>query len=109
MADTLKGTKHQLTGTGDVVLATSANVGTTILSVSLCNTESDDPCTFTLRVRDGGSGDGYYIYHTQSLPSYGTFVHNAKICLLPSDTLEANLDASSQVVDVYVSKLEQTS
>jgi len=27
MADTLKGTKHQLTGTGDVVLATSANGG----------------------------------------------------------------------------------
>jgi len=108
MADTLKGTKHQLTGTGDVTIATSANVGTTILSVSLCNTESDDPCTFTLRVRDNGSAD-YYIYHTQSLPSYGTFVHNAKICLLPNDILVANLDAASQVVDVYVSKLEQTS
>ena len=108
MADTLKGTKHQLTGTGDVTLVTSANVGTTVLSVTLCNTEGDDPCTFTLRVRDNGSTD-YYIYHTQSLPSYATFVHNAKICLLPNDLLVANLDAANQVVDVYISKLEQTS
>ena len=108
MADTLKGTKHQLTGTSEVTIVTSANVGTTVLSITLCNTESADDCSFSLRVKDNGSTD-YFIYDTQSLPSYSTFVHNAKTCLMPNDTITANLDDSNQVVDVYVSKLEQTS
>ena len=90
----------------DVTVCTGASIASTVLSVSLCNTEAADDGTFDMRVRDGGSTD-YYIYKTQSLPSEATFIHNDKIILLPSDILVVN-SSSGQDIDVVVSYLEQT-
>ena len=90
----------------DVTVCTGASIASTVLSVSICNTEASDDGTFDMRVRDGGSTD-YYIYKTQSLPSESTFIHNEKIILLPSDILVVN-SSSGQDIDVVVSYLEQT-
>jgi len=106
MGDLLKVQFATVTNT-DVTVCTGAAVSCTVLSVSLCNTEAADDGTFDMRVRDGGAGDGYYIYKTQSLPSEATFVHNDKIILLPTDILVVN-SSSGQDIDVVVSYLEQT-
>ena len=90
----------------DVTVCTGASIASTVLSVSLCNTEAADDGTFDMRVRDGG-GTEYFIYKTQSLPSEATFIHNDKIILLPSDILVVN-SSSGQDIDVVVSYLEQT-
>jgi hypothetical protein len=91
----------------DTTVCTGASIASTVLSVSLCNTEAADDGTFDMRVRDGGSGDGYYIYKTQSLPSESTFIHNDKIILMTTDTLVVN-SSSGQDIDIVVSYLEQT-
>ena len=91
----------------DTVVCTGASVASTVLSVSICNTEASDDGTFDMRVRDDGAGEGYYVYKTQPLPSEATFIHNDKIILLPNDTLVVNSSAG-QDIDVVVSYLEQT-
>jgi len=112
MADTLKVAFATVTGTsgvGDsedqILLADGATV--TVLSVSLCNTETADDADFDLYIKDNNSAISY-IYKSQSLPSLATFVHTAKIVLEDTDTLNCVLSADSQDIDVVMSYLNQT-
>lgn len=113
MADTLKVAYATVTGTsgvGDsedqILLADGSTV--TVLSVTLCNTETADDADFDLYIRDDNGSSIYYIYKSQSLPSLATFEHTAKFVLLDTDTLNCVLSADSQDIDVIVSYLEQT-
>jgi len=112
MADTLKVAFATIVGTTgtsapqDAIL-TASSATITVLSVSLCNTETADDADFDLYVKDNDSAISY-IYKSQSLPSLATFVHTAKIVLEDSDTLNCVLSADSQDIDVVISYLNQT-
>jgi len=78
----------------------------TILSISICNTETDDAATFHLYVDTDGSGADAYIYHTQPLPASATFIHNDKTVLAAGLKL-GFVATASQDIDVVVTYLEQ--
>ena len=112
MADALKVAYATVTGTsgvGDsedqILVASSATI--TVLSVTLCNTETADDADFDLYIRDNNSAV-CYIYKSQPLPSLSTFEHTSKIVLEDSDTLNCVLSADSQDIDVVISYLNQT-
>ena len=84
MGDLLKTTLNNVTN-AEVTVCTGASVASTVLSVTICNEESADDGTFTMQVKDGGSGTGYLIYNTLVVSS-----------------------SSGQDFDVIVSYLEQT-
>ena len=99
-------TQSSGTAAGEDTVLTSASVGCTVLSISLCNTASNDE-TFSVSVKDGNTTE-YFLYHTQSLPALSTFIHSDKVALLPSDTLNVVSPSGTADIDVIVSYLEQT-
>jgi hypothetical protein len=63
-------------------------------------------------IRDGdaaGATNVYRLYQTQSLPAKSTFIHNTKLVINTTDTLNL-IEASNNgaTFDVVVSYLEQT-
>ena len=70
MGDLLKN-KFGLTKTDTAYEETVGSGETwTVLSISICNTETDDDATFHLYVDTNGSGADAYIYHTQPQPRH---------------------------------------
>ena len=99
----------QQTGTagGEDLLVTGASIGSTILSVSICNTTTTDG-KFTMNFKDEDS-TAYKIYYKQPVPAGATFIHNSKICLDPGDTLNLiESENNAAQFDVVVTYLEQT-
>ena len=87
-------------------ITVGADKAWTVLSISICNTETDDDATFHLYVDTNGSGADAYIYHTQALPASTTFIHSDKIVLSAAQKL-GFVATASQDIDVYISYLEQ--
>ena len=78
----------------------------TILSITFCETAGAAE-TFDLYIDDGGSGTDYEIYSDQALAANATFEHTSKFVIEDTDHL-CMATASSAVVDVVVSYLDQT-
>ena len=78
----------------------------TILSITFCETAGAAE-TFDLYIDDGGSGTDYEIYSDQALAANATFEHTSKFVIEDEDHL-CMATASSAVVDVVVSYLDQT-
>ena len=110
MGDILKNQPTNISSsTTETTICTGANIGCTVLSFTICNDETDDDGTFSIRVKDySTSNTPYYIYKDQSLPRTSTFEHTDKIILMPNDTLTITCSAN-QVYNILVSYLEQTS
>jgi len=78
----------------------------TILSITFCETAGAAE-TFDLYIRDDAGSNDYEIYSDQALAANSTFEHTSKLVLNAGDALAAKT-ASSAVVDVVVSYLDQT-
>ena len=78
----------------------------TVLSITFCETAGAAE-TFDLYIDDGGSGTDYEIYSDQALAANATFEHTSKFVIEDTDHL-CMATASSAVVDVVVSYLDQT-
>ena len=98
--------KATLTDT-EAVLINGVNGHTyTVLSITFCETAGAAE-TFDLYIDDDGGGTDYEIYSDQPLGANQTFEHTGRIVLVDTDHLCART-ASSAVVDVVVSYLDQT-
>jgi len=108
MADTLK-SKYILEDTQNSTEAISDTVGSsevdTVLSISICNTTTDNT-TFNLRLNPD-SGNTTDIYLNQSLPAESTFIHNSKIVLIEDDVLEFQT-TEAVLCNIVTSYLHQT-
>ena len=78
----------------------------TILSITLCETAGAAE-TFDLYIDVAGGGTDIEIYSDQALGANETFEHTGRIVLEDEDHLCA-ATASSAVVDIVVSYLDQT-
>ena len=78
----------------------------TILSILICETAGAAE-TFDLYIDDDGGGTDYEIYSDQALAANATFEHTSKFVIEDEDHL-CMATASSAVVDVVVSYLDQT-
>ena len=108
MGDVLKNQPTVVSSTTDTAICTGASIASTVLSILICNEETTDDGTFSIRVKDNSNNDTpYYIYKDQSLPSMATFEHTDKITLMPNDTLTC-ISSSGQVFCILVNYLEQT-
>ena len=117
MADTLKNNYAASTATGnsDVHDLVPANVDSTktILSIILCNKDTDD-AEFDIYLSGDPTGsdgdDNYRIYNQQSLPAGATFIHNSKLIIMPNEELKfgQRQSTAAATVDVTVSYLDQT-
>ena len=100
---------------GEDLVLTGTDLGCTILSISICNVTTTDT-SFSIYIRDGdaaGAGNVYRIYQFQDLPAKSTFIHNSKLVLSNTDTLNViesgeTIDTSTTNFDVVVTYLEQT-
>jgi len=109
MGDLLKNTPVNITNSAtETTICTGASIASTVLSILICNEETTDDGTFSIRVKDNSNSDtAYYIYKDQSLPSTATFEHTDKITLMPNDTLTC-ISSAGQVFCILVNYLEQT-
>jgi len=115
MVDTLKSnfTKTNDANERKILDGAGSNIIYTILSITLCNTDSTDR-TFSLFLNDTDNTYGYnanmdfYIYKDQSLPSGSTFVHNEKIVMKHNEELIVQLAQSTTGVHISITYLEQT-
>ena len=78
----------------------------TVLSFTVCETAGAAE-TFDCYIDDDGGGTDYEIYSDQAIGANETFEHTGRIVILDTDHLCA-ATASSAVVDVVVSYLDQT-
>ena len=78
----------------------------TILSITFCETAGAAE-TFDLYIRDDAGSNDYEIYSDQALAANATFEHTSKFVIEDTDHL-CMATASSAVVDVVVSYLDQT-
>ena len=117
MGDLLKNAFAHITtssgnASGEDLVLTGSNLGCTILTISITNITTTDT-SFSIYIRDGDAAGGsnvYRIYQFQSLPAKSTFIHNSKLVLNTTDTLnliESGNNAAT--LDVVLSYLEQTS
>jgi hypothetical protein len=116
MGDLLKNAFAHITqstgnAAGEDLVLTGTSLGCTVLSVSITNVTTTDT-TFSMYIRDGdaaGATNVYRLYQTQSLPAKSTFIHNTKLVINTTDTLNL-IEASNNgaTFDVVVSYLEQT-
>ena len=111
MADTLVSkfqTVATTSGTYDIV--DYGDWITTVLSFTVCNTDTDNG-TFSVYLDDGDSANNYYIYTEQSLPAGATFEHTDKIILNADDRLRLVGSSNSPYPSYAItgSSLKQTS
>ena len=98
--------KATLTNSESVLINGVSGHTYTILSITFCETAGAAE-TFDLYIDDDGGGTDYEILSDQALGANETFEYTGRIVLEGTDHLCA-ATASSAVVDVVVSYLDQT-
>ena len=98
--------KATLTNSEHVLINGVSGHTYTILSITFCETAGAAE-TFDLYIDDDGGGTDYEILSDQALGANETFEYTGRIVLEGTDHLCA-ATASSAVVDVVVSYLDQT-
>ena len=88
----------------DVLTAASSHTYT-VLSISVCEVAGADEL-MNLYIRDDAGSTDYFIYDSQSLPAYATFIHSDKIVLLSTDVLSIKFD-SATTAHVVIAYLDQ--
>ena len=101
--EVLKRYANQVQNTTQTAFTVDTNHIITILSIH-ATVMGGSACGVSIYVHDG-SADRSIIYNN-SVPSYGTFVHNDKIVLTGGDSLKIQSHASEDV-EYYVSYIEQ--
>ena len=96
-----------ITGSATVLLVGASAVHmNTVLSVTMCNTESDTDITVDMYVEIGGS-TAVYILKDQAIGAKETFIFNDRLVLEGLDELIVDFGGSSPDVDVYISYIDQ--
>ena len=114
MADTLVSKFQTIaTSTSTYDIFDEGNFVTTILSWTICNTDTDD-CVFEVYIDPSGTatedagGTNSYIYSSQSLPSGSTFEHTDKIILHANDGLKLGMLSGNSSISISSTSLKQT-
>ena len=114
MADTLVSKFQTIaTSSGTYDVFDEGSFVTTILSFTVCNTDTDN-CAFYVYIDPSGTatedagGTNTYIYDSQSLPSGSTFEHTDKIVLHANDGLKLAMSSGNSSISISSTSLKQT-
>jgi|TARA_R110000824_G_scaffold334600_2_gene521186 hypothetical protein len=82
----------------------------TVLSISICNQSTSVDIGFDIGYLANDTSPHRYIYRHQSVPALGTFIHNSKLVVKPTDNLQLRTPTSTANTDlgIVVSYLEQS-
>jgi len=110
MADTLEVGFATVVNTTGVALINGVNTETyTVLSLTLCQTNTNETPQVSIVVYDaGGSGNPRYIHKRISMPPKSTFEHTDKIILEDTQELWVKSETGDGDIDVVCSFLKQT-
>jgi len=110
VADTLQVTFATVVNTTGVALIDGVSSETyTVLSLTLCQTNTNETPQLSIVVYDaGGSGNPRYIHKRISMPPKSTFEHTDKIILEGTQELWVKSETGDGDVDVVCSFLKQT-
>ena len=82
----------------------------TVLSISICNQSTSVDVGFDIGYLVNDTSPHRYLYRHQSVPATGTFIHNSKLVVKPTDNLQLRTPTSTANTDlgIVVSYLEQS-
>ena len=82
----------------------------TVLSISICKQSTSVDVGFDIGYLVNDTSPHRYLYRHQSVPATGTFIHNSKLVVKPTDNLQLRTPTSTANTDlgIVVSYLEQS-